>query len=253
MRQELVRLAEAMRAAAAYRPDLHHTPVVLTLPFEGCWLAVNTPARRVPSHGTHFLGQTFAIDFAAVDERRHTAAVRDWRTVLATEPVTRFFAFGRPILSPIDGHVVSVHDGEPDRTARRSPLLILAYLATQGSRLRRGLSAIVGNRVTLGLDADGPFVMLAHLRAGTVLVHPGDPVAVGQTIAACGNSGNTTQPHVHVQVVDSADLLAARGLPITFRNYLAWPRGAKEPQRITEGILPWVRRPFHNCVGASPS
>lgn len=236
MRQEVARLAEAIRAAADYHPDPNLSPVELALPFDGWWLAVNTPARRVPSHGTHFLGQTFAIDFTAVDARRRTAAVRDWRTVLATEPATRFFAFDRPILSPIDGHVVSVHDGEPDHAARRSPLQILLYLATQGSRLRRGLGAVAGNHVILGLDTDGPYVMLAHLRAGSLRVHPGDRVVVGQPIAACGNSGNSTQPHVHVQVADSADLLAARGLPMTFRNYLAWPPKAKAPRHVTEGI-----------------
>jgi hypothetical protein len=236
VRQELARLAEAMRAASGYHPDPHVPPVVLALPFEGSWLAVNTPARRVPSHGTHFLGQTFAIDFAAVDTRRRTAPVWDWRTMLATEPATRFFAFGRPILSPIDGHVVTVHDGEPDHRARRSPLLILFYLANQGSRLRRGLGAVAGNHVILGLEPEGPYVMLAHLRAGSLLVQPGDRVVVGQPIAACGNTGNSTQPHVHVQVAHSADLLAARGLPMAFRNYLAWSKGAKDPRRVTEGI-----------------
>ena len=61
-RAELTALGEALRAAADYHPDLDRPPVVLSLPFAGSWLAVNTPARRIPSHGTHFLGQTFAID-----------------------------------------------------------------------------------------------------------------------------------------------------------------------------------------------
>ena len=42
-------------------------PVVLALPFQGRWLAQNSPARRVPSHGTDLLGETYAIDFVAVD------------------------------------------------------------------------------------------------------------------------------------------------------------------------------------------
>ena len=77
-------MAEALRAAAEYRPDPNRPPLVLSLPFEGRWLAVNSPARRVPSHGTHFLGQTYAIDFVAVDARGRTGMVLDWRTVLAT-------------------------------------------------------------------------------------------------------------------------------------------------------------------------
>lgn len=237
-----------MRAAAAYRPDLDRPPVVLSLPFAGSWLAANSPARRVPSHGTHFLGQTFAIDFVAVDARRRTAAVRDWRTLLATEPPDRFLGFGAPILAPADGRVVAVHDGEADHAARRSPLTLTAYLLTQGSRLRRGLDAVVGNHVIVALEEDGPFVALAHLRRGSPLVRPGERVTAGQPVAACGNSGNSTQPHVHVQVMDSLDLLAARGLPMFFRDFLAWPRGAAQPSSVDQGV-PGERDRVESRVG----
>src|SRR3954466_15892128 len=94
-------------------------PVLLTLPFRGTWLARNSPARRVPSHGTHLFATTYAMDFIAVMGRR-SAAVRDWRTLLSTEPVDRFFGFGQPILAPGAGRVVSVYDGEADHEARRS-------------------------------------------------------------------------------------------------------------------------------------
>ena len=235
-RNERARLAEALRAAAAYHPDLDRPPVVLSLPFAGSWLAVTTPARRVPSHGTHFLGQTFAIDFVAIDPRRRTATVRDWRTVLAVEPVDRFLGFGQPLLAPADGRVVAVHDGQADHAARRSPLTLAAYLLTQGSRLRRGLGAVAGNHLILALDQDGPFVLLAHLQKGSPLVEPGDDVSTGQPVAACGNSGNSTQPHLHIQVMDSVDPLAARGLPMAFRDYLAWPPGTDEPRQVGQGV-----------------
>jgi hypothetical protein len=58
-------------------------PVELALPFTGTWLVQNSPARRVPSHGTHLFATTYAIDFVAVRGRR-TADVRDWRTALGT-------------------------------------------------------------------------------------------------------------------------------------------------------------------------
>lgn len=78
----------------------HH--VKLTLPFRGTWLARNSPARRVPSHGTHMFATTYAMDFIAVRGRR-TATTRDWRTLVSTEPVERFFAFRQPILAPATG------------------------------------------------------------------------------------------------------------------------------------------------------
>jgi hypothetical protein len=235
-RAERARLVQAMRAAADYRPDPRRPPVILTLPFTGCWLAANTPARRVPSHGTHFLGQTYAIDFVETDARRRTATRWDWRSLVAAEPAERFVGFGRPILAPAAGQVVTVHDGEPDHAARRSPPAVLLYALTQGSRLRRGLNAVVGNHLILELDEPGAYLVLAHLRAGSIGVRLGERVKTGQSLAACGNSGNTTQPHLHLQVMDSADLLTARGLPVAFRDFRAWPRRGGEPRDIAIGI-----------------
>ena len=46
----------------------------------------------------------------------------------------------------------------------------------------------------------------------------GDRVPEGTVVGACGNSGNSTQPHLHVQATDSTDWDRARGLPIAFRS-----------------------------------
>ncbi|WP_431280402.1 M23 family metallopeptidase [Leifsonia poae] len=70
------------------------------------------------------------------------------------------------------------------------------------------------------------FVALVHLRAGTLRVAAGETVVQGQQLATCGNSGNSTQPHLHIQAMDSADLSVARGVPMTFRSFREWPRGA---------------------------
>src|SRR6478609_2264195 len=157
--------------------------VVLSLPFEGRWLVQNSPARRVPSHGTDLMGTRYAIDFVAVDQGRRTAGRRDWRTLLGTEPAGRFFAFGRPILAPADGRVVRVHDGEVDHEARRSQLALLPYALGQRARLRQGVPAVAGNHVILALPGRGAHVALAHLRAGSVRVAVGDEVRVGQPLA----------------------------------------------------------------------
>ena len=192
-------------------------PVVLHLPFTGTWRVENSPARRVPSHGTDLFATTYAIDFVAVEDGR-TAAVRDWRTAFGTEPPDRFHAFDRPVLAPADGVVAAVHDGEPDHEARRSQTALLGYALTQASRARRGPAALAGNQVVLDLG-DRTFVLLAHLRRGSVAVRPGQPVRRGETVGLCGNSGNSTQPHVHLQVMDGPDGVTARGLPLAFRGY----------------------------------
>jgi hypothetical protein len=209
--------------------------VVLTLPFRGTWRARNSPARRVPSHGTHLFATTYAMDFIAVREWR-TATTRDWRALLSTEPVERFFAFGQPILAPAAGRVVSIHDVEADHVARRSPLARVPYALTQAARVRRGAGAIAGNHVILELEDRGGYVVLAHLRGGSIRVRVGESVAAGRELASCGNSGNSTQPHLHIQVMDSADPFTAGGLRMSFRKYRMWPRPGVPPVVVEQGI-----------------
>ncbi|MET8339656.1 M23 family metallopeptidase [Streptosporangium canum] len=209
--------------------------VVLRLPFRGTWLARNSPMRRVPSHGTHLFATTYAMDFVAVRGRR-TATTRDWRTLLYTEPAERFFAFGQPILAPAAGRVVSVHDGEADHVARRSQLALLPYALTQAARVRGGAGAIAGNHVILELENRGGYVVLAHLRAGSVRVGEGESVVAGQELATCGNSGNSTQPHLHIQIMDSADPFTARGVPMAFEEYRAWRRPGVAPNVVERGV-----------------
>jgi hypothetical protein len=155
--------------------------VVLDYPFHGRWLARNSPARRVPSHGTHLFGTTYAIDFVGVDERGRSAA-RTWRTLFSVEQPELFVGFGRPVLAPVGGRVVAVHDAEPDHVARRSQLALLPYALRQRERVRAGGAAIAGNHVVIALGLTGPFVLLAHLLHGSVLVRPGDDVESGNRI-----------------------------------------------------------------------
>ena len=219
------------------RADRDGPAVLLDLPFTGLWLVRNSPAARVPSHGSDLFATTFAIDFIAADPRRRTAERRDWRTWLSTEPVDRFIGFGRPILSPADGVVAGVHDGEPDHPARRSMLALAPYALGQAARARRGAAAIAGNHVIITLGRAGPYVALVHLRLGSIVVATGQSVVAGQSLGSCGNSGNSTQPHVHVQVMDSLDVATACGVPMAFRAFREWPRGSAKG-RLRESGLP---------------
>ncbi|SIN76112.1 M23 family metallopeptidase [Agromyces cerinus] len=209
---------------------------LLALPFTGTWMTQNSPARRVPSHGVDLFGERYAIDFVAVDLKGRSSDRRDWRTFLSTEPAERFLGFGQPILAPVDGVVAAVHDGELDHDGRRSQLALVPYALGQAGRLRQGVNAIAGNTVTIAIPGGGAFVSLAHLRLGSIRVAVGDRVASGQPIAECGNSGNSTEPHVHLQVMNAADPSIAEGLPMTFGRYRERRPGSTQPLLVEAGI-----------------
>jgi hypothetical protein len=63
------------------------------------------------------------------------------------------------------------------------------------------------------------FVVLAHLRRGSIAVAPGQWVAAGQPLAACGSSGRSPRPHLHLQVQRTAEL-GAPAIPFTLVHYV---------------------------------
>lgn len=190
-------------------------PLVLGWPLQGRVRARNSPARRVPSHGTHLMGATYAIDLIPVDERGRVAPW-SWRTAVATEAPEKFIGFGVPVIAPSSGRIVVAHGGEPDHVARRSQLALIPYALGQAARLRSGVAALAGNHIVIQAGDDGPFILVAHLKRGSLVVGVGDMVRRGEPIASCGNSGNSTQPHVHIQATDTVEWNRAVGLPIAF-------------------------------------
>ena len=70
------------------------------------------------------------------------------------------------------------------------------------------------------IETDGVFVALCHLQRGTVSVAVGEQVEVGQELARCGNSGNSTEPHLHLQAIDRLDVATASAVTFTLAGGL---------------------------------
>jgi hypothetical protein len=191
--------------------------VDLAYPFEGRWLTQNSPANRVPSHGTTVLATSFAIDFVPVDDAGRTAPMT-FGSFLRPEPAERFPGFGRPILAPVRGVVVDVHRTAPDHPSFRGVPSVV-YALTQRRRVAAGWGQLAGNHVMIEMP-EGPVVAVCHLQRGSVLVQLGHSVQVGEPLGRCGNSGNSTQPHVHLQAIDRLDVQHASAVPITFGGHL---------------------------------
>jgi Peptidase family M23 len=193
------------------------TRVDLAYPFEGRWLTRNSPANRVPSHGTTAFGSSFAIDFVPVDPWGRSAPIT-LGTLLYPEPAERFPGFGRPVLAPVGGVVIAVQASVPDHQAFRG-LPSLGYALTQGRRARAGWPALAGNHVMIE-TTEGTVIAVGHLQLASVRPGLGQTVRVGEVLGRCGNSGNSTEPHVHLQAMDRADAALASAVPITFQGRL---------------------------------
>ncbi|RPF23066.1 M23 family metallopeptidase [Myceligenerans xiligouense] len=190
--------------------------VDLEYPFIGRWLTQNSPANRVPSHGTTLFGTSYAIDFVPVDKAGHTAPLT-FASLVRPEPTDRFPGFGRRVLAPIEGVVVAVRDIEPDHVAYRG-LPSVGYALTQRRRAAGGWPALAGNHVLI--EGDGVVVAVCHLQQGSVEVRSGQHVRLGGLLGSCGNSGNSTEPHVHLQAVDGRDIERAKAVPLAFQGRL---------------------------------
>lgn len=188
----------------------------LEYPFSDWWRVRNSPADRVPSHGTTLFASTYAIDFVPVDSTGRGAPMT-LGSFLRPEVVDRFTGFGRPVLAPVAGEVVAVLNYAPDHRAYRG-VPSVGYALSQRRREAAGWGALAGNHVMI--DSGSGIIALCHLRQTSVQVHLGQRVRVGEVIGACGNSGNSMEPHLHVQAIDRLDIGSARAMPVSFRGEL---------------------------------
>jgi murein DD-endopeptidase MepM/ murein hydrolase activator NlpD len=77
----------------------------------------------------------------------------------------------------------------------------------------------VGNGVIVD-HGNGEFSLLAHMQPGSLRVKVGDAVDANAVLGLVGNSGNTTEPHIHYHLMDGPDMARAEGLPVRFREIL---------------------------------
>ncbi len=185
--------AEPEAAPSAYLD--YETKTELRLPFQGEWLVGWGGRSTEENYHAAYPDQRFAYDFLVVREGS------------SHEPGATgnegYYCFGQPILAPGAGTVVAAVDGEPDRT----PGEVVAERP-------------LGNHVILDHE-NGEYSFLAHLRQGSVMVEPGQRVEAGEQLGECGNSGHSTEPHLHYHLQTTPDFGAGEGLPPQFTGYSA--------------------------------
>jgi len=175
------------------------------------WMAANGPSntsghRRamIPTDGAYHIAQRFAIDWVRIgaDGKTYTGDPLDNKN---------YHAYGTDVLAVADGTVVEVKDGIPQNIPGADSRAVPIDLETVG-----------GNHIVLDLGG-GRYAFYAHLQPGKLRVKMGDKVKRGQVIGLLGNSGNSTEPHLHFHLSEGVSPLGSEGLPYILESLGAMP------------------------------
>jgi murein DD-endopeptidase MepM/ murein hydrolase activator NlpD len=185
----------------------YRTKTRLRLPFDGTWSVFWGGRSVVENQHAVARDQRFAYDFLVV-QNDSTAKGNPFRN-------ESYFCFGRPVLAPADGKVTAavdeVDDNRPTHMNEEQPL---------------------GNYVIID-HGNGEYSFLAHLQRNSVQVRPGQKVTSGEELGRCGNSGRSSEPHLHYHLQTTPVPMDGDGLPAQFVGYMAdgRPVSPGEPAR----------------------
>ncbi len=173
----------------------------------GPWLAANGPAdasghRRslIPISGTPAIAQRFAIDWVKIDDGNKTFKGDSLKN-------ESYYAEGVDALAVANGTVVEVKDSIPENVPGANSRAVPITLETVG-----------GNHVIIDIGG-GHYAFYAHLKPGSLKVKLGDKVTRGQVIGLVGNTGNSTEPHLHFHVADANSPLGSEGIPYRLDSF----------------------------------
>ena len=206
-----VKIGDYPEALSVITPptSVHKNPVVvISSPLVGeDWVAANGPSntsahRRalIPINGHAYISQRFAIDWVQMypDGKTYKGDPSDNKN---------YRAYGTEIHAVADGVVTQVGDGIPQNTPGAKSLAVPITLETIG-----------GNHVIMEIG-NGLFAFYAHMQPGSLRVKVGDKVTRGQVLGLLGNTGNSSEPHLHFQICNANSELGSEGLPYAFASF----------------------------------
>ncbi|MBV1757725.1 MAG: M23 family metallopeptidase [Dethiosulfatibacter sp.] len=206
--------------------DNYRSCIQYDLPFEGVWTVVNGCFTKEFSHSWGVPTQRYAYDFIMLDESGKSYTDNP-------KHLENYCCYNKEILSPADGIVIEVLEHEDE-----------TIILGKGRFFNRA-KHIAGNYIVIK-HSDNEYSTLAHLKDNSIVVRVGDRVLKGQKIASCGNTGNSSEPHLHFQLQDGPSFYDSAGLPIKFCNIKletplkyknSDPRPNMESSKIPEGYI----------------
>lgn len=173
---------------------LHPPAVDMRFPLTGgTYIVGQGGSTEILNYHAAYPAQNYAVDIVRLDALGRRA------DGIMPDELDRYFIRGASVVAPCDGEIISRVDGIAE-----NPI---------GGTNRE---ALAGNHVVIACE--GLEVLLAHFRPGTLLVEEGATVTAGQALGEAGNSGNSTEPHLHIHAVraGSGGVLRGEAVPLTF-------------------------------------
>lgn len=167
----------------------------LRLPFDGTWLTFWGGTEKAQNYHVTTRVQQGAFDFLKLGKNNRSYQRSGTRN-------EDYYAFGQPLFAVCEAVVYEVNTGVDDnRPTQMNPAQPL------------------GNSIMLKTEND-EYIVYAHLENGTVAVKAGDKVTKGQYLGNCGNSGNSSEAHLHLHIQDGPSLMKASGARCFFEEVL---------------------------------
>lgn len=175
-------------------PVLSRNATEIMLPFNGEWFV-------------YWGGETIENNYHVAEDSQKYAydivKVKDGKSYDG-DPLKNesYYAFGEDIIAPCDGTVEKVINGVHDNVpGELNP------------------NQLTGNTIVLK-TRNNEYILFAHLMENSIIVEKGQEVLKGEKLAQCGNSGNSTEPHLHLSLQNTRDMVKATGAKLYFDRIL---------------------------------
>lgn len=181
--------------ADATQPQLLRNKTKLILPFKDEWTVIWGGDTKEQNYHVSTPAQKNAFDIIITNAKGNS-----YKTDGKTNE--DYYAFGKELFAPCDGEMVLVVDGVKDNVPGEMN------------------SFNVGGNMVVIKTGNNEYLVLCHFKHRSIQVKEGQQIKQGQLLGLCGNTGNSSEPHLHFHIQNIEDLNTATGVKCYFDNLL---------------------------------
>ena len=177
------------------KTTLQRNQTKISLPFSGEWFVFWGGDTKEQNYHMENRAQKNAFDIVIADTSGKTYKTNG-------KSNEDYYAFGQPLIAPCDAEVIAVTEGIKDNVPGEM-----------------NTAQVTGNSVILK-TANNEYLLFAHFKLNSIKVKPGESIRRGQLLGLCGNSGNSSEPHLHFHIQDKENMAGSTGIKCYFDKIL---------------------------------